>query len=129
MSQFAPIETDAGFQVGRSPDEVPSHAADDADQVMRLDQRIVVVGLTRKLEALFRNFQSLVLVATHEMERAQSPQRAKLTRCVADLPAQFSGATEGLRGLQCTPAAYRNQRISEIDLQCELGLVALALVR
>ena len=67
------------MQASRSADppyEVPSHAAYDADQVMRLDQRILVVGPTRKIEALFRNFQSLVLVATYEMN-APKPHSAR----------------------------------------------------
>ena len=66
---------------------------------MRLDQRVLVLHLPGKVKALVRNLERLVLVAAHEVERAQAPQRAKLARCVADLPAQLAGTTERLRSL------------------------------
>jgi hypothetical protein len=128
LARFGAVEADAGLELGAAGHELAPHTAHDAGQVMRLDQRILVVRLPGKLQALLRNFARLVLIAAHEVECAHAPQRAELTRCIANVLAQLAGSAERLRGLRGTPASQGNQRVTQFDLQRELGLIASALV-
>ena len=86
LARFGAVEADACLELGAAGHELAPHAAHDAGQVMRLDQRILVVRLPGKRQALLRHFARLVLVAAHEVECAHAPQRAELTRRIADLP-------------------------------------------
>jgi hypothetical protein len=73
-AHFAAVEADAFLQFGAAGHEVPPYAANDADQVMRLDQRILVAHLPGKSDI----GPPTPYAGRRERGMRPSPQRAKL---------------------------------------------------
>ena len=120
------VDPHAGFQFALTGNEIAHRAQHDAAQVVRFDARVDVVVPARYREALVRNLACPALVATHEVEGAETPQRPEADGRLADRAGQLARARECRCRLGRRPAAQRDQRVTELHLQLEFPLVALA---
>src|SRR6185295_14997663 len=105
FTPLRPVNPNALLQFALSGSKFAHHARRDATQVVRLHDCVDVSPLAGDQQAVLGHLPRLTLIATHEMERSQSPQRSKMHRRFIALSTQFTGASERLRGFGGSPAS------------------------